>query len=346
MKIRRGALIGCGFFAENHLHAWNELQADLVAVCDLDGEKARAAASRHGVKRHYTDAEQLFRNEQLDFVDIATTVRAHRPLVEMAARFGVAVICQKPFADSLADADAMIAACATAGVPLMVHENFRWQKPMLSIRSELDRGAIGEPFFGRISFRHDFNVYRGQPYLAKIDRFAILDVGVHLIDLARFFFGDVRSLSCTTQSINPIVAGEDAATILLEHENGGTCVVDASFFTHARPATFPQTRVELDGTRGSIRLSDDYQLAVSEHDTVRSQTVAPLLRPWMERPWQGVQESVLNTQRHWLECLDGNREPSTSGRDNRKTLEIGLLAYAAASTGKTIHLPAAADRTS
>src|SRR5207244_627607 len=80
-----------------------------------------------GIERRYSDAAALFANETLDFADIATTVGSHRPLVEMAAANRVPVICQKPFAPTLADAKAMVKACADAGVPLMVHENFRWQ---------------------------------------------------------------------------------------------------------------------------------------------------------------------------------------------------------------------------
>jgi D-apiose dehydrogenase len=67
--------------------------------------------------------------EKLDFVDIITTVESHRPLVELAAGHGLPVICQKPFALDMADARAMVEACERAGVPLMVHENFRWQSP-------------------------------------------------------------------------------------------------------------------------------------------------------------------------------------------------------------------------
>ena len=107
----RGALIGCGFFAENHLNAWRDLGANIVAVCDIDLGKAESAASRHKIARAYSDANEMLRTEKPDFVDIVTTVPSHRMLVELAAKNGVGAICQKPFATNLADADAMIAAC-------------------------------------------------------------------------------------------------------------------------------------------------------------------------------------------------------------------------------------------
>src|SRR3546814_15009891 len=81
--------------------------------------------------------------ERLDFVDIATTPPSHRALVELAARHGVPVICQKPLAATLADAEAMIAACAAAGVAMMVHENFRWQAPIRAPKAVIDEGRNG-----------------------------------------------------------------------------------------------------------------------------------------------------------------------------------------------------------
>jgi len=331
----RGALIGCGFFAENHLNAWSDLGVEIVAVCDLNSEKAKQAAARHRVRNAYSDAEEMLRTERPDFVDIATTVKTHRPLVELAARYRTPVICQKPFAESMDDAEAMVAVCAAAGVPLMVHENFRWQRPMCAVRQQIDSGSIGKPFFGRISFRHDYDVYAVQPYLAQVERFAILDVGIHLLDLARYYFGEVTRISCTCQRVNPKVRGEDVATMLLSHASGATSVVDASFSSKIRPSPFPQTLLEIDGSSGSLRVGEGYRMTtVGEERTETS--VEPTLMSWMERPYHGVQESVVNIQRHWLECLKSGAEPATSGRDNLLTLRLGFLAYDAAETGRTL----------
>jgi predicted dehydrogenase len=115
MKTLKGALIGCGFFSRNHLHAWDQLEgAEIVALCDRDETRLFDMAKDFGIERTYHDAQAMFEREKLDFVDIATTVVSHRPLVEMAAVAGVPVICQKPFAESMDDAHAMVEACAKA----------------------------------------------------------------------------------------------------------------------------------------------------------------------------------------------------------------------------------------
>jgi predicted dehydrogenase len=333
----RGVLIGCGFFADNHLHAWNDIEdVTIVAVCDRDRTRAEAAARKHGIAAVYDDAQAMLVGERPDFVDVATTVQSHRPLVELVAAHGVPVICQKPFALSLADAEAMVQACAAAGVPLMVHENFRWQAPMLAAAAVIRSGAIGTPYFGRVSFRHDFDIYQKQPYLATDERFVILDLGIHLIDVARALFGEVRSLAARTASINPIVRGEDVATLLLGHAGGATSVVDCSFYAHRDPNPFPQTLLEIDGDRGSLLIGQDYLMRLVTPAGTEVRDVSPPGRAWTDPPFGVVQDSVFNIERHWIECLRSGREPATSGRDNLRTLALAFAAYDSAASGQTL----------
>jgi len=335
----RGAVIGCGFFAANQINAWRDIaEAEIVALCDLDGERLREAGRRFGIGRLYQDAARLFADERLDFVDIATTVSSHRPLVELAARHGVPTICQKPFAATPDDAQAMVAACAAAGVPLMVHENFRWQTPIRAIRHMIDSGRIGEVFWGRISFRSAYDVFSGQPYLAAGERFIVEDLGIHMLDIARFLFGDVASLAARTRRVNQAIRGEDAATMLLGHESGATSIVDCSYASRLEAEPFPETLVEVDGSLGTIRLRQGYEMIVIDRDGTDRLDVAPPLLPWAQPPWHAIQESVLAIQRHWIECLRTDREPATSGRDNLRTLALVEATYRSAAAGRTVAL--------
>ncbi|MET3857810.1 Gfo/Idh/MocA family oxidoreductase [Rhizobium sp. OAE497] len=337
----KGALIGCGFFAVNQMHAWRDVEgAAIVAICDRDPARLKAVGDQFGIERRYSDAAELFAAGGFDFVDIATTVPSHRPLVEMAARHKVPVICQKPFALSLADAKAMVAACRGAGISLMVHENFRWQTPIQAVRRLLDSKAIGTPFWGRFSFRSGYDVFSGQPYLAEGERFIIEDLGIHTLDIARFILGDVKTLTARTKRVNPKIKGEDVATILLDHESGATSVVDVSYATKLGTENFPETLIELDGTDGTIRLSAGYRLEVSNASGTIVSDASPQLLSWASRPWHNIQESVYAIQDHWVERLKNGGEPATSGADNLKTFALVEAAYESAATGKTVDVEA------
>lgn len=333
----RGGLVGCGFFAANQLHAWRDLDGvEIAAICDTDPARLAATGDQFGIAARYTDAAAMLAAEQLDFVDIATTPPSHRALVELAAKHGVPVICQKPLAATLEDARAMVAACDAAGVAMMVHENFRWQAPIRAVRAAIEAGAIGTPFFARFAFRSGFDVYAAQPYLAEGERFIIEDLGIHVLDIARFVMGEATTLFCRTQRVNPAIRGEDVATILLGHGEGATSIVDCSYATPIHDDPFPQTLIEVDGDRGRLRLEPGFRLTIEDRGHIETRDVSPLMPAWAEKPWHAIQESVVAIQRHWVECLVVGKEPATSGHDNLRTLALVDAAYRSAAEGRAI----------
>lgn len=332
-----GGLIGCGFFAGNHLHAWKMVPgARITALCDRDEVRLKAAGDAFGIDALYTDAEEMLDREALAFVDIVTTAPTHRPLVEMASERGLHVICQKPFATDLDDARAMVQAARTAGKLLMVHENFRWQSAVRAVIETVRAGRIGTPFFCRASFRSGYDVFSGQPYLAEGARFIIEDLGIHVLDIARAIMGDARRVAATTARINPKIKGEDVATILITHQSGMTSVVDCSYATRRTPETFPETLLEIDGETGTLRLDAGYRLVIQNGSKTEERDVAPALYDWAERPWHNIQESVVAIQQHFIESLASSSEPETSGDDNLKTLALVEAAYLSASEGRTV----------
>ena len=333
----RGGLVGCGFFAINQLHAWRDVaDAEIVAICDSNPARLQVVGDQFGIAHRYTDAGAMLACERLDFVDVATTAPSHRPLVELAAQARVPVICQKPFAPTLVDARAMADACATVGVPLMVHENFRWQSAIRAVKAVMETGEIGAVFWGRVSFRSAYDVFTSQPYLAEGSRFIIEDLGIHALDIARYLFGDAIGLFARTQRVNPDIKGEDVATMLLGHAGGITSVVDCSYATIQAIEPFPETLLEIDGSLGSIRLGQGYRMTVATRNSTRAVDVAPLMLPWASWPWNNIQESVVAIQRHWTACLRAGRETETSGRDNLKTFALVEAAYASAASGSVV----------
>lgn len=332
-------VIGCGFFARNHLNSWKDLApegADLAAVCDVDAAKAKAAAEAFGVPHWYTDAETMFRERDLGLVDIITRMDTHKRLAEMAARYRVPMIVQKPFAPDLADVRSIVETAEQAGLFLAVHENFRFQTPLMRVKEIVDSGVIGEPSWARVSFRTGYDIYKGQPYFFNEERFVILDLGVHVVDLARYFLGEVERVSCETQKRNPKVRAEDTATMLLRHTSGAVSVVECTYESRKVPDPFPETVLEIEGPRGVIVTKPGYRMEVTVNGNLtRSEIDIPMLH-WANKPWHMIEESVYKTCKHLLESLKAGREADVSGRDNLKTYAVCEAAYEAAATGRAV----------
>ncbi len=331
--MKRGAVIGCGFFAQNHLHAWKIIDGvEIVAVCDTDELKARRHAQEFGIAHYYRDAETMLKQEQLDFVDIVTQAHTHLALTTLVAKYGVNAICQKPLAPSLEEAQQIVD--ATNNIIFMVHENFRWQRPMLELKRVAE--SLGKLFFGRIQFRSGYNIYAEQPYLATETRFILYDLGVHLFDLARFFFGEAIALSCHTQRVNQGIAAEDVATALLKMQSGAHVIVDMSYASRREQEMFPQTLVLLEGEKGSVRLGINYQLSVTLGGKTEHIDMAPRKVFGLSSTSSAIPESVLAIQKHFIECLEIGKTPITSGTDNLRTLELTFAAYHSAKEGQSI----------
>src|SRR4051812_22403687 len=300
------AVVGCGFFAQNHLNAWRDLKregVELVAVCDIDRSKAEAAAKTFNVPKAYTDLDEMLAKERIGLIDIVTRVETHKEQVLKTVAEGIPTIVQKPFGFDLGDCRAMTLAAKKAGVPLAVHENFRFQSPLRRITELLRQGVIGEPSWGRVSFRTDYDIYKGQPYLANETRFVINDLGVHVCDVARAYLGEVEHLTAETQRRNPNAKGEDTATMMMKHNNGAVSMVECTYGAHLVPDIFPQTLIELEGPKGSIILHGNYDLEIAVNGKVTKEHPESEVLPWAAKPWHVVQESVVATCAHILGAL-------------------------------------------
>ena len=334
----KGLLIGCGFFSRNHLHAWADVEgAEIAAVCDLDESRARAYAEEFAIAAWHTSSA-VVSSGGFDFVDICTTMDTHEALVSQAVAAGVPVIVQKPFAPDIETSRRIEADARRAGVPVMVHENFRFQKLFRRLREILDSGEIGEVTFARLSWRNDIDVYSNQPYLLKTERFMIMDVGIHMLDLARFLMGNAGGVTCINQSVRQGLAGEDAATMLLAHDNGATSIIDVSYASHRTPNPFPQTLGEIEGRKGTVQILEGEVLRIHGAGGVRDEAIAPDARDWTSAPWTQIQDSVPRTQQHFIDALRSGSDFETSATDSLQTYALAEAAYRSAASGRLVEI--------
>lgn len=340
MANLRFALCGAGFWSRYQLAGWREVGGvDCVAIYNRTRARAEAVAREFGIPAVYDDPEALLRNESLDFIDIVTEVPGHAPLVLLAAQHKMPVICQKPMAADLATAERMVAACRAAGVPFFVHENWRWQTPIRQVKHVLEAGEIGAPFRARIDMISGFPVFANQPFLRTLPRFILTDLGSHLLDVARFLFGEASRLTCQTRQIHRDIAGEDVATILLEM--GAQTIVTVNmayagnFLEHDR---FPETFIFVEGERGSLELGPDYWVRVTTADGTHARRYPPLRYAWADPAYEVVHASIVPCHANLLQALRGVGTAETTGEDNLRTMRLVFAAYDSAESGQTVHL--------
>ncbi len=195
------ATVGAGYFAAFHVKSWvRNPETRLVGLADLDPHRAMALAetmvgSAVGLEVS-TDAEGLLARLRPDIVDIAAPSTAHFALIATALQHRPkAIICQKPFCSSMEEAVRAVDLAEASGVPLIVHENFRFQPWYRILRSEIDAGRVGDLF--QITFRlrpgdgQGGNAYLDrQPYFQRMERFLVHETAVHWIDTFRFLMGE------------------------------------------------------------------------------------------------------------------------------------------------------------
>lgn len=340
MKRLRFAILGTGFWSRFQLAAWRELAGvECVALYNRTRAKAEALGREFGVHAIYDDVDALLAKERLDFVDIITDVATHAPLTRLAAARGLPVICQKPMATTWKEAQAMVRFCAERRVPFFVHENFRWQAPLRALHTALSRGAIGRPFRARIDFISGFPVFENQPFLAELEQFILTDLGSHTLDLARFLFGEAKSIYCRTQRVHAHIKGEDVATVVLDMHNGMQVTVNMAYAGNAlEREAFPETLVFVEGDQGSAELSPGCRLRVTTRRGTLATRVPPPFYPWADARYAVVHASIVDCNANLLAALQRRGSAETSGEDNLRTVRLVFAAYASAARGQVVPL--------
>ncbi len=340
----RIAGIGAGYFAQYHYDAWRRIpRADLVAVADHDLDKARRVLPEAPVSpMAYGDPSAMLAATAPDVVDIITPPPSHAPLIALALEHGVkAIICQKPFCRDRDEAESAAASCAAVGVPLIVHENFRFQPWYRALKKHMDDGRVGQVL--QVTFRLRPGDGQGpeaylsrQPSFQKIPKFLIRETGIHWIDTFRFLLGEPMAVYADLRQLNPAIRGEDAGLVVFDFGAGARAVFDGNRHLDHPAEDHRRTMGEasVEGTAGEIRLSGDGALSFRPKGALDQQEI---LAPATAMGFGG--DCVRALQEHVITgLLDGAPLENTAGAYLRN-LEIEEAVYRSAETGRKIPLP-------
>jgi predicted dehydrogenase len=273
LKSLRVAAVGAGYFSQFQYHGWKAIaEVELVALANRDAGRRDAMARRFGVPHGFADIEDMLDAVRPDLVDIITPPSTHRRCVAAAVSRRIPAICQKPFGVDYADALAMTELAERAGVPLIVHENFRWEPWYREIKRLVESGRLGT--LHAIAFRLRPGDGQGprayldrQPYFQTMPRLLIVETGIHWIDTFRFLMGEVIAVMARLRRVNPAVAGEDAGLVIFEFASGATGLFDGNRLNDHVAADPRRTMGELwiEGSAGVLRLDGDGRLWFKPH---------------------------------------------------------------------------------
>jgi predicted dehydrogenase len=326
-NILRGGIIGCGFFAGRHIEAWRRIpEVEIVAAADPRPDRAEQFA-----KNGYRSADEMFDREPLDFVDIVTRVETHLPLVRLAVDRKIPIICQKPIATDWLTALEIVDTAESAGVPLMIHENWRWQAWYRAAHEMIVRGDIGRPIGYGFRTRTRDGVgdvpYAKQPYFRDSRRLLIDETLVHHMDTARFLFGEINSVYAQASRRNPNVVAEDQAILVLTHEEAVHGWIDGHRFLNPDPDGPAMGDAFFDGERGTISI-------LATGDVYLNSALA-----WKNEVTAGYRgDSVRATQAHFIRCLANGVPFESGGRPYLRTFAAVEAAYRSVADARCVSL--------
>jgi predicted dehydrogenase len=329
VKVFKGGLIGCGFFSQHHREAWQRMpNVRIIAACDRYIERAEGVA-----EKVYSSAEAMLDAEELDFIDIVSRSTTHLELISLAAKKGVAIVCQKPLAPDWKSACRVVEIAALNRVRLMIHDNWRWQPWYRAAHNLIRKGYIGTPiayaFRCRWSSGAGDEPYRKQEYFRDLQRLIIDETLVHHIDTARFLFGDISSIYAETRKLNPIIRGDDQAILTARHDDNMLGTIDGhSFLDQKDSGPTAMDDAVFEGESGAIRVSP------------RGEIWSGYEKIWTDDFSKGYRgDSVYAALAHFISCLEsGERFESEAREYLEKTFSVVEAAYMSAASNRRIRI--------
>ena len=329
--------VGAGYFSRFHYDSWDRIErAEPVASVNRDITKARAT----GLSA-YDDLDVMLAEVKPDIVDIITPPVTHLDYIRRALEAGPkAIVCQKPFCMDIDEAREAVRLSEAADVPVVVHENFRFQPWYRAIKAETDRGAIGDIL--QLTFRLRPGDGQGphayldrQPYFQNMPRFLVHETAVHWIDTFRFLMGEPQTVFADLRRMNPVIAGEDAGYIIFSYAGGVRAMFDGNrLLDHSAENTrCTMGEALIEGSSGTIDLKGDGSVHLRRFGEQASCEVLP---PSTHEGFGG--DCVYHLQNHVVAAvLDGIGIENTAG-DYLPVIQAENAIYASAETGAWVRL--------
>jgi predicted dehydrogenase len=335
------AVVGLGYFSEFHLDAWAELEAsDLVAACDISDERRAWAGEKYGIEVCDDLAEIIAANP--DIIDIVTPPPSHFDLIKKLATKDKIIICQKPFCQSVEEAEEAIAFAKDCGCRIFIHENFRFQPWYRAIKTFIDTDGLGKIYQTRFYLRPgdgrgpDAYLSR-QPAFQKMPRLLVHETGVHFIDLFRWLSGDIENVYADIRKLNPVITGEDCGIVIMNHKNGSQSILDGNRLSDHPTDNLRRTMgvMQIEGEKGTIDLNGMGDITFRPFGSQTSEII-PIKLDVDINAFGGGCVKALNM--HLLLAAMGKGEFENEAEDYLAVIKATAATYQSAETGHKIEL--------
>jgi UDP-N-acetyl-2-amino-2-deoxyglucuronate dehydrogenase len=339
-KTFRLGLVGCGRISKNHFDAISQVDGlELVAVCDMEAERARKAGEEQGVP-YFTSLEKMLAGTDCDVVTIATPSGLHAEQGVLAAEAGKHVVMEKPMAISLTGADALVHACDRARVQLFVVKQNRLNPPVQLLKRAVDKGRFGRLYLANctVHWARPQEYYDQAPWRGtwEFDGGAFMNQASHYVDLIQWVMGPVESVIAKTATLARRIETEDTGVAVLKFRSGALGTIEVTMLAYPRNL---EGSITVLGEKGAAKIGgtavnkvEHWQFAEYDDDDKLVDAVETNPPNVYGLGHQGYYRNV-------LAVLRGEAKPDTDGRAGRKSLELILGIYESAKTGREIPLP-------
>lgn len=329
-------VIGVGIQGETHIRCYQSLHnAEVVAVADLNEQRAKKIAEQYRIPNWYTDPRSMLELSDIDAISVVTPDPSHRGPAIAAIDAGKHVLIEKPLATKVEDAEAILNAARKAGVKLMVNFSNRWKAPVALVKQSQQKGELGDPVYAYA--RLSDTIYVPTKMISSWSAETSLPFWLmsHTVDLVRWLFNSeakkVYAVSSSGVLLKRGINTPDLFQATIEFENGALGSFESCWIL---PETMPSTvdfKLELLFTEASIFIDD--QRGVIQKAT-RSQYSLPNVL-WTDVYGQPV-GFVAEAIRHFVNCVLEDRWPMPSGEDGLAVVKILAAIVESAEEGHPI----------
>jgi len=333
MEKTRVAVIGLGSVAQLvHLPNLVKIKnAEISALAEINKNRLYSVADKYGIKKVYSDYKQLLNDSNIDAIIIATPTHLHKQMAIDCLTAGKDVLVEKPLARNSSEGIEIIECAKKHNRKLMVGMNLRYRPDSMLIRSLIDAGEIGNPFYIKCGWiRKQSSSEKWFNRREEAGGGVILDLGVNLIDLALWLANYPTAISVSTKNYSHNSKNlEDTSISLIRCENSVTINIEASWSLAEEKDTF-YTNVY--GTKGSIGANPFKLIKVLEDEQI------DLGSTFVETPTEAFKKSYLNELKSFIGAIRGLNPVFSSGEEALQLMKIAEAMYKSAEKDQEIKI--------